>query len=203
LFRVIIFDFIGVFSEHNNIYSIFKKITNFKGTTNSLKAYLEQDYNKLLMGKTTELSFFQKLKEVTKSRKKEDSIKKEFLSSFKPQFDHEVFNKVRENFKVALCSDFVKDWWLYLEDKFKIKFDETSFSSELKLKKPAPDFYLSIPSKLRVSTLSCAYVSDEASDINAAKGFGMTTIFIPGKSKEVKEADYTYNSLKELLNVLS
>ena len=79
MFKVIIFDLIGVLSEHENVYAIFKKITRYKGTARSLKAYVGDSYDKLLIGRSTELSFWNKLKKVTDSRRSVDSLKKSFL----------------------------------------------------------------------------------------------------------------------------
>lgn len=203
MFRVIIFDLVGVFSEHKNVYTILKKITNYKGTVKSLNANLGDSYDKLLIGKTTELVFWNKLKKVTNSRKSIDSLKKSFFKNFKPLFKKETFQKVRENFQVALCSNFVNSWWLYLKDKLNINFDYEVLSSSMKIAKPDPKIYLNVPLFFKISPEECAYVSDEIEDVRAAKELGMTTIFIPGESKKSKEADYHYNSIQELLEVLS
>ena len=202
MFKVIIFDLVGVFSEHENVYSIFKKITSYKGTSKSLQAYIKDYYEKLLIGKITELEFWNKLKKTTNSRRSIDALKKSFFSNFQPLFKVETFNKVRNNFRVALCSNFVNSWWLYLKNKFHLEFDFEVLSSSLKIAKPYPSIYLSIPNFFKVKPFDCVYVSDEAEDIKVVKSLGMQTIFIPGQSKSVKGADYYYPNIQELLEVL-
>ncbi len=203
MFRVVIFDLVGVFSKHKNVYHIFKEITRYKGTVKSLKAYIGEYYEKLIVGNITELTFWRKLKEITKSRKSVDSLKREFLSKFKPTFNKKLFNKVRDNFNVALCSDFVSSWWSFLKSKYGIDFDYVVFSSSLKVSKPDKRLYLSVPFFFKIQPSQCLYVSDEVEDIRVAKELGMQTVFIPGKSKSCKEADYVYSNIDELLEVLS
>ncbi|PIU62423.1 hypothetical protein COZ55_01635 [archaeon CG_4_8_14_3_um_filter_38_5] len=203
MFKVIIFDLIGVFSEHYNEYSIFKTITSYKGTAKSLKAYVGHDYNKLLTGQSTELEFWNKLKKATNTRKSVDSLKKDFLKHFHPLFTYETFEKAKNNFKTALCSNFVNSWWLYLKNKFKLSFDYEVLSSSLKIMKPSEQMYLSVPNFFKIRPSDCAYVSDEIEDIEIARNLGMKTIFIPGESKECRIADYYYKNVQELLEVLS
>lgn len=202
MFKVIIFDLVGIFSEHENIYSIFKKITNFKGTVKSLHAYVGKEYEKLLIGKTTELVFWNKLKKVTKSRKSIDSLKRIFFKQFTPTFNAKLFKEVRKNFKVALLSNFVNSWWMYLRNKFKINFDYELLSSSIKLKKPDSKMFLQVPAFFKVNPNDCVYVSDEASDMLGAKSIGMETLFIPGQTKSYRGADYYYNSIQEFLKIL-
>ncbi|MBN1923260.1 MAG: HAD-IA family hydrolase [Nanoarchaeota archaeon] len=203
MFKVVIFDLVGVFSKHKNVYSILKKITNYDGTAEGLHSYIGDAYDKLIVGKMNELVFWNKLKKETGSRKTIDSLKKSFLKEFKPVFKHEDFEKIKKNFKVALCSNFVNSWWMYLKDKFKISFDYEVLSSSLKIKKPEPEIFLSVSSFFKISPYDCVYVSDEAEDMKAAKKTGMQTIFIPGKTKSFKNADYYYTSVENLLEVLA
>lgn len=203
MFKVVIFDFVGIFSEHENYYSVLKKITGFKGTVKSLEAYLGNALDDLLVGKITELKFWNKLKKVTNTRKTVDSIKKSFLKSFKPLFSTINFNNAKNNFKVALCSEFVNSWWLYLKDKFNISFDYEVLSSSLKKNKNSSELFLSVPNYFKVKPNDCVYVSDEVRDIRMAEGLGMETVFIPGKSSVSKKADYIYKTVDEFLEVLN
>lgn len=203
MFKVVIFDLVGVLSKNRNIYTIFKKITKYKGTVKSLEAYMKKAYNKLLIGGTTELVFWNKLKKVTSSRKSIDSLKKSFFRNFKPLVKKETFEKVKENFEVVLCTNFVNSWWLYLKNKFKLKFDYEVLSSSLKIAKPDPKIFLNVPLFYKLSPEECAFVSDEEEDLETAKELGMTTIFIPGENKSYKNADYYYENIQALLEVLS
>jgi FMN phosphatase YigB (HAD superfamily) len=202
MFKVVIFDLLGVFSEHKNIYTILKKITHYKGTVKSMKAYMAKTYEKLMIGEITELTFWKKLKKVTNSRRKPDTLKKSFLKAFKPVFKSLTFKKVRSNFKVALCSDFLNSWWLYLKTKYMINFDYEVLSSSLKINKPEPELYLSVPNFFKIKPNDCLYVSDEEEDIEVVKKLGMQTVFIPGESKNYRGADYNYSNIQELLEVL-
>ncbi len=203
MFKVVIFDLVGVFSKHKNIYTILDKITGFTGTNKSMRAYIGSTYDKLLTGDVNELVFWNKLKKVTGSKKSIDSLKKSLFKEFKPLLKKEEFNKMRANFKVALCSDFVNNWWMYLKNKFKLDFDYEVLSSSLKVKKPDAGLYLAVPAFFKINPEECVYVSDEETDMEAAKSIGMQTIFIPGKSKHSDYADYKYNSINEVIQVLT
>ena len=203
MFKVIIFDLIGIFSKEKNIFTILKNILNYSGTSKSLYIYLKEEYNSLVLGEISETEFFKKLKKISKSKKKISLIKKELLEVFEPNFNKELFNKVKNSFKVALCSEFVSPWWTLLKKKYKINFDYEVLSDNVGIKKPHSKLYLFPSLFFKINPNKCAYVSDEIEDIIIAKQLGMQTIFIPGKNKKCKIADYTYKNINELLKVLS
>ncbi|MDD2678476.1 MAG: HAD hydrolase-like protein [Candidatus Nanoarchaeia archaeon] len=202
MFKLVIVDLMGILSNNGNEYSILKKITNFKGTAQSLKAYLGDAYEKLLSGKITEKLFWQKAAKESKTRKKPESIKKEFMKSFSPIFDKELLKKARQNFSFALCSNFYKPWHEEIKKKHKYAFDYESLSSEAKIKKDDKKMYLSAMLNFKLKPEQCVVASDEASDLLLAKELGMKTLFIPGKTKEFKGADYYYETFNDFLAVL-
>jgi FMN phosphatase YigB (HAD superfamily) len=167
-----------------------------------MKAYLGDSYEKLILGKSTELVFFKKLLSETKSSKKPENIKKEFLKEFKPIFEPENLEKAREFFKFALCSNFYYPWYNKIKSENKISFDYEAISSREKIKKEDKEMYLSIMIKMKLTPEECLVASDETSNLNLAKSLGMKTLFIKGKTKNYPQADYTYSSFNDFLKVL-
>lgn len=203
MFKVVIFDLIGIFSKERNIFTLLKKVTNYSGTSKALSVYLKKEYISLVLGEIKEGEFFKQLKKLTKTKKKISIIKKEFLNNFEPNFDKELFNTVKNSFKLALCSEFVTPWWNFLKKKYKINFDYEVLSDNVGIKKPHPKLYLFPSLFFKIDPDECAYISDEIEDISIAKQLGMVTIFIPGKNKKCEIADYSYKTINELLKVLS
>jgi len=202
MFKLVIVDLIGILSSNENEYAMLKKVTNFKGTIQSLEGYIGEYYDKLLTGKITESVFWRKVIEKTGTRKKLENIKNQFFKSFDPIFDANLLKKARENFKFALCSNFYKPWYEAIKKKYKIIFDYESLSSEAKLKKNNKLMYLNAMLNFNLKADECIVISDESSDLSLAKEMGMNTLHIPGKTKEYKEADYSYHSFNDFLKIL-
>ena len=95
MFRLVITDLAGVLIKSPNEYSLLKKILKFKGTAQSLKAYMGDSYDQLLIGKMREAAFWNDLIKKTGTRKKMASIRKEFLKEFTLTFDVELFQRAR------------------------------------------------------------------------------------------------------------
>jgi HAD superfamily hydrolase (TIGR01549 family) len=202
MFKLVIVDLIGILTQNENEYFLLKKILNFKGTVQSLKAYMGDSYNNLLIGKISERTFWNNLLKKVTSKKKLENIKKEFLESFNPIFNAELLSKARQNFKFALCSNFYYPWYDLIKKENNIDFDYESISSKVKMKKDNKEMYLGAMLKFDLIPSECLVVSDEISDLNLAKDLGMKTLFIAGKSKEFKKADYFYEKFDDFLKIL-
>jgi HAD superfamily hydrolase (TIGR01549 family) len=202
MFKLVIVDLVGILTNNENEYSLLKKILKFKGTVQSLKAYLGSSYDKLLIGKITEKTFWNNLIKKIKTRKKPKNIKKEFLKSFKPIFNPELLIKARKNFNFALCSNFYYPWYDLLKKKYNISFDYEAISSKLKMKKDNKEMYLGAMLNFKLKPDKCLVVSDEVNDLKIAKDLGMKTMLIPGKTKEYKEANYVYKKFDDFLKII-
>lgn len=202
MFKLVIVDLVGILTNNENEYSLLKKILNFKGTVQSLNAYLGDSYDKLLIGDIPERTFWNNLVKKVKTRKKLENIKKEFLKSFKPIFDPKLLSKARQNFKFALCSNFYYPWYLSIKKSNKIEFDYEAISSKLKMKKDNKEMYLGAMLNFKLTPKECLVVSDEISDLHRAKELGMETMLIPGKTKEFKGANYSYKTFDDFLKIL-
>jgi FMN phosphatase YigB (HAD superfamily) len=203
MFRLVITDLAGIFLASVNEYSLLKNILKFKGTAQSLKAYMGDSYDKLFTGKMKEMIFWNNLIKKTGSKKKMASIKKEFLKSFKPIFDIALFQKAKENFKFALCTDFYHPWLEEIKKSSKFSFDYESISSKTGIKKSSKEAYLGAMLNFKLKPEECLVVSDEISDLKLAKELGMHAMLIPGKSKEFKDADYVYEKFDDFLKILA
>jgi HAD superfamily hydrolase (TIGR01549 family) len=202
MFKLVIVDLMGILTSNENEYSLLKKIINYKGTAQSLKAYLGDSYDRLLLGEIPQSSFWNKLVKKTQTKKKLETIKKEFFKSFKPIFNPKLLEEARQNFSFALCSNFYYPWYLLIKKANNIEFDYESISSKSKIKKNNKEMYLSAMLKFDLTPSECLVVSDEINDLSLAKELGMKAMLIPGKSKEFKGADYSYEKFDDFLKIL-
>jgi len=202
MFKLVIVDLMGILTKHENEYSILKKIINYKGTSQSLNAHLGDSYEKLISGKSHERFFWKSIEKNLKPKKKIANIKKEFMKSFSPIFSPKLLKKARQNFRFALCSNFYYPWYAQIKKSKKIDFDFELISSKAKMKKDSKEMYLSAMLKFDMIPPECLVVSDEASDLKRAKELGMSTLFIPGKSKDYADADYSYEKFDDFLKIL-
>ena len=91
-------------------------------------------------------------------------LRKELLESFEPQKSMpDLINKLRKGYRVGLLSDQTKEWWPYLNKKYRISgnFDFVIISSLTGFHKPQPEIYkIAIKNVLTKSAPSSAIIRE-------------------------------------------
>lgn len=201
MFRVIVLDLIGL-SFKEDIFKVLKNITKFKGSANQIKEMFSADYENLMLGRLDENEFWNRVKEFTKSRKKIDSLRSELLKNFDPNIGGESFARIKEQFKLAVISEFLPSWWTALSHRSKLDFDYELFSAKFGAKKTDPILFRAVPEFFKTAPNECMFVSGSEEALSAARSTGMQTVLISAR-EGFKGADYRYLNLAEFIDVVS
>jgi len=132
----------------------------------------------------------------------EDNI---FLKEMELKEDNisELLTYLKSKYKLALLSNFVKEWAWMLLSKFKLDkyFEKVLISSEIGKRKPCQELYQRICDLIGVSPQKSVYIADEEEDLAIPQKMGMLPVFIPGEDNFSK-IGITVPSLKEIKNIL-
>lgn len=81
-------------------------------------------------------------------------------------------------------------------------FDAIADGCDIKNSKPAPDVFLVAAKKLDINPLDCLVIEDAKAGVIAAHKAGMDVLAV-GDAQSEKETNYSYNSLKEAIEILA
>lgn len=101
----------------------------------------------------------------------------------------EIAKSLKTNCKLAILSNFTKEWADYLvtEYKFNEIFDGMFWSFQNGLKKPSPEAYLQVVENFKVRPEECLFIDDKERNIKGAKVLGMKTILYTNPENLRKE----------------
>jgi len=163
-------------------------------------------YLEASLGKITVVEFWQRL--ATKISRsyiitgREDEV---FLEGMELKENNvtDLLSYLRDNYKIGLLSNFVKEWAWMLLNRFKLEnyFQKVLISSEVGKRKPCYELYLRICDLMNVSPQKSVYITDEEEDLVVPQKIGMLPIFIPGENT-CSKIGLTIHSFKELKNIL-
>jgi len=127
-----------------------------------------------------------------------------------------IAKKLKENYKIGILSNGVKEWIFKTMKRYKIRnlFDAIIVSSAVGVRKPNPLIYYEAARKMRVEPKEILFVSDEiADDLVTASGLGFNTVWlnlgvkaelkgIDDKVLNIYKPDFTIKNLKEVISVV-
>ncbi len=201
MFEVVIFDLCGVLTKNKPVFSLLKKVSHYKGTVRSAHTILYADYVKATLGEMSDMDFWKKVKERTKSRRRVENIRKDFIKDFKINFDKKIFEEVKKYFRTALCTNFMNVWWKEVKKNMGISFEYELVSSSIGMRKPVKQVFMKIVEFFETLPKDCVYVGDETDDLIGAKQAGMNTVYI-SNNKKYDYADYVYPNVEEFMNAI-
>ena len=123
-----------------------------------------------------------------------------------------VIEKLRENFKIGLVSNFTDSNFLNRTlKKFDIQefFDSVTISDKSGWRKPHPKIFQEFLKSLDAEAGETVFIGDDpVSDVKGAYDMGMTTVLLERADKDSRDnqkvaPDYAVNSLTELRKILS
>jgi len=105
-------------------------------------------------------------------------------------------------YRLALLSNDFAEWGVFLREKFKINelFDVIIVSGDVKMKKPEPQIFNLMLSKLAQPASDCIYVDDRRTNLDIAQSLGMDTILF--NSRNVQYKGKSVKSFNELARIL-
>jgi putative hydrolase of the HAD superfamily len=134
-------------------------------------------------------------------------IEEEFLEecyTIDPEFI-QIAGKLRENYKLAMLSNDLKEWSEFLRNKFNINqfFEAIVISGEVGYRKPDKKIFEILLKKINSKPEECIFVDDKLENLNAASKLGIKNIrFIRNKIKSKSCSEFEVNNFSELLRVL-
>ena len=89
-----------------------------------------------------------------------------------------IAKSLKPNYKLAILSNFTKEWVDYLVDKYRFNeiFDDMFWSFQKSIKKPSSEAYLQVVEKFNVRSEECLFIDDKERNVKGAKDVGMKTI---------------------------
>ena len=155
----------------------------------SKEAFLKY-YKLYFSGKITEEEFWKDFLIDTKLNEDWHKLREILLNLFEPNKEVvEVYEQLRENGKkLVLLSDQTKEWWPFLNDKFKIEshFDKTIVSALIGINKPDLKLYEMAVEISKTKPEECLFIDDLKHNLEPAEKMGIKTIFFenPQQLKE-------------------
>ena len=134
-------------------------------------------------------------------------IEKEYLDScltIDPDF-FDIAKELKKTYSIALISNDVKEWSLYLRDKFGLNqfFDIIIISGEVGIRKPDISIFNLLLSKIKALPGQCIFVDDNLNNLRTASELGIKTIrFVRAKTKTSFCSEFEISSFNELKHVI-
>jgi putative hydrolase of the HAD superfamily len=156
----------------------------------SKKTFLE-NYNAFFSGKISEEIFWKHFAKGTGLIQDPKILRTALLDFFDINNDViDIYRQLRNNgLKMVLLSDQTKEWWPFLNDKFRIEsyFDETIVSALVGINKPNPRIYIKAVEISKSEPEECLFIDDLEHNLEPARNMGMKTILFENSSKLKKE----------------
>lgn len=117
-----------------------------------------------------------------------------------------IASRLRTNFKLALLSNDVAEWSLYLRTKHSLNqfFDVIVISGEVEARKPNLKIYELLLKKVGTSPKKCVFIDDKLENLQAASRLGIKGMrFVRNVPKIPFCSEFEVSSFKELYNVLT
>ncbi len=199
----VIFDAMGVIYEvADDVSDLLIPFLRSKDNTVPLKV-IYNSYIKASLGKLTSQEFWKSLGYSSEY----PDIEIEFLDNWyilDPEFQ-EVAKKLKENYKIAMLSNDLKNWSNFLRSKYNINrfFDVNVISGDVGYRKPDHKIYEVLLKKINCPAEDCIFVDDKLENLRAASELGIKTIkFIRSTDKVPFCSEFEISSFKELIQIL-
>jgi phosphomannomutase/phosphoglucomutase len=187
--KVIVFDLAGV------VIDIWHKFVNLIPDMKNLPKNVFEEithgetYQRFQMGKYSEEEFLKKVKELTGTSATIEELKKiiRFVMS-EIAGARSIITKLRECHKVALLTNFPKEWFEYVDSKYGLSklFDAIFVSAYTGVKKPNKEAYNLVFNHFKALPEECLLVDDKERNVKAAEQLGMETIHFTNVPSFVK-----------------
>lgn len=128
-------------------------------------------------------------------------LEKDYLDTIEVNEDfYRVASILKKEFRLALLSNDISEWNLYLRHKFDIEkfFDVIVVSGDVRLKKPDKDIFEFTLEKLKQTAPECTYIDDRRKNLSVAESLGINTILF--NTRKVDFKGRVVNDFNELLN---
>ena len=179
--KTILFDLGGVYL--NRGIWIFREdylVKNFNVTNQQvIDVMIKKYYKPYFSGKMEEEEFWGKSLDDLNIKADWKDLRKKLLDSFEPQKGMpELVKNLRNSYTTGLLSDQTKEWWPYLNNKYKISdnFDFTIISYKTGFHKPQSEIYdIAIKESGRKPD-EILFIDDLEHNLLPAKNLGMKTL---------------------------
>ncbi|MFX1277293.1 MAG: HAD family hydrolase [Promethearchaeota archaeon] len=134
-------------------------------------------------------------------------IEKEYLDSclrIDPEFIVSA-KELEKCYSLALLSNDVKEWSIYLRNKFEINhfFKIIVISGEVGFRKPDKRIFKMLLERILAPPEVCLFIDDNLNNLNSASELGIKTIrFVRNKSKTPFCSEFEISRFPELLSVI-
>ncbi len=189
--KTILFDLGGVYL--NRGIWIFREdylIKNFDVTNQQvIDVMIKKYYKPYFSGKMPEKEFWEKSLSELNIKANWKDLRKKLLDSFEPQTGMpELVKKLRESYKIGLLSDQTREWWPYLDEKYKISgnFDFTIISYKTGFHKPQTEIYEVAIKEAGCKPNEILFTDDLEHNLAPAKDLGMKTLLFKNPT-QIKE----------------
>ncbi|MBI2004067.1 HAD family phosphatase [Candidatus Pacearchaeota archaeon] len=149
-------------------------------------------YTPYFSGKITEEDFWRQHLKDLKIKKDWKELREKLINYFEPQKGMpKLINKLRKNYRVGLLSDQTKEWWPYLDGKYKISdnFDFTIISYKTGFHKPQIEIYKIALEKANYKPKECLFIDDLEHNLEPAKDLGMKTLLFKNPEQIKKDLE--------------
>lgn len=167
------------------------------------KEYINEYYMDASLGKITSDEFWNYI-----NIGSAETVCKEYLDT-KLKIDEQFIStalKLKENYRLAMLSNDVNEWSIFLRKKFKLDklLDEFIISGECKLRKPSKDIYELALERLNAKAEDCLFIDDREKNLLPAISLGMKAIkFIRDNESDISDNIPSINSFSELIGILN
>lgn len=193
--KTILFDLGGVYL--NRGIWIFREdylIKHFDVTNQQvIDVMIKKYYKPYFSGKMSEEEFWKKSLSELNIKADWKDLRKKLLDSFEPQKGMpELVKKLRGTYKIGLLSDQTREWWPYLNDKYKISdnFDFTIISYKTGFHKPQTEIYEVAIKKSGCKPNEILFIDDLEHNLEPAKNLGMKTLLFENPTQIKKELNF-------------
>ncbi|MFA4887348.1 MAG: HAD family phosphatase [Candidatus Nanoarchaeia archaeon] len=198
MIKVIIFDYFGVFAKPGTFDALIEDTAQkYEVDEDKFRSLRRKLWDKARVSEISEKEFWETLVKEIRLPISSEQLKKEWYGSFSPiQETFELAERLKKNYKVALISNTILEWFTYWKKKYDLEdvFDAIFVSYELKVAKPGKEIFLIALKKLKVKAEECVFIDDKLENLETAKELGMEII-------QFKDTTKVKKRLKEL-NVL-
>ncbi len=146
----------------------------------------------LQLGKITEDKFFEEFIKLTHTKFSVDQLKTLVREALIPKKEMIEFAKeLKSKYKIAILSNFTKEWADYLIRKYEIDkiFDATFWSFERGLKKPWHDAYLQVTKHFGIAPQETLFIDDKIRNTEAAAKLGFQVVTFEGIGQLKRDLD--------------
>jgi putative hydrolase of the HAD superfamily len=138
---------------------------------------------------------------------KSKKLEKEFLDKIVLKRGiKKVLKKLKRYYKLAILSNFPKEWGVYLTDKLQLDnyFDEIIFSGDYGVKKPHPLIYRYLLDKFSdISPDKVLFVDDDLQDLESGKNYLMKTVWLRSDQKDSSYIpNYVISRISDILKLV-